>query len=293
MAEFLESRAHINIRIEDTVSQAKEFVYLISPNLSQIPQPVFTKLWKALSQGVKVFLIYRHSSLVEQAEISKLEQLRNISIYHHEHLHVNANFNEKEAVVTSLNISGEIEESNIEFGIYFRKNYAADMYEKLLSESKRIQRQAVKMVLHNGKLIERSIVEIRPPIAATDTQQQAASSPDFSKKLTVKEKQYLILDIFSKECKDCVIKVEDHERIRVQGKGIVIFTNKEKVEVIFVRYDTYNLNKDAVKEYIITRHPDLQLWLTYNRITISVDRREEVISVFSTIKDALTSLNLV
>lgn len=291
MAEFLPSRKHIFLRMEDTISQAKELVYLISPDLRQIPQTVFNKLWDAHRRGVKIFVLYRRCELAGEDEVVKLEQLKGVSIYRHEHVHVNTVFSEKEAVVTSLDLTGPVEESNVEFGIYFRKSYAAEMHEKLLAESKAIRLQGVKMAMHQGTLVELAKIEIPLPVEADKVPPSSMAAA--AKKLTPREKQNLILELFSKECQGCVVKVEDHERMRLQGKGIVVFTNKERVELIFVRYEHYNSKKEEVKAYILSQHPGLKVWVTYNRITVNAERSDDIVGLFTTVKNAVTSLSLV
>jgi hypothetical protein len=298
MADFLATRLHINMRIEDTISHAKEYIYLLTSDFAHLPQPLFQKLWEASSRGVKVFIIYANTSLTED-QLPTLQKFRNLSLYSNPGLRYNTTFNEHEAVIHSISTTSHIAEDEIHSGVHFKKKYASEMHEKLLGETKEIRNNGTKMTVNGGQLVDylklqETFVKAEeekkinlPPPTSTD-------APVYgSKKLTVKEKQKLILDTFAEQCPDCQVKIEDAERVRVQGKGIVVFTNKEKIEIIFVRYDTFNAKKEEFKEHVLRLHPGLPIWCTYNRITLHADKADEIITLFASIKNGLALFGLV
>ena len=294
MADFLATQGHIKLRIEDTISHAKEFIYFVTCELSVLPQSVFQKLWHASSKGVKVFIIFGENK-VPDADLAVFQTFKNLSIYTNPSIRFNTTFNEHEAVTHSLCITSNAEPGDIHSGIHFKKKYASVMYEHLLEEVKKVRNNGTKMTLHQGQLHDYLKIQT-DLIKAEEERKPIPQTPEAviygSKKLTAKERQKLIVDTFGSQCPDCSIKVEDAERIRIQGKGLVVFTNKEKSEVIFVRYDSFNARKDEFKEHILRKHPGLKIWCTYNRITLHVDKAEEVVSVFISIKDALQFFGL-
>jgi hypothetical protein len=293
MPEFLTSKS-ISDRVEQMIVEAQEFIYLVSPYLYNISKEIFDGLKSAEERGVRVVLVYKKGLGAQGKEIEKLYNLSNLTIFCSERLHARAYFNEKEGIVTSFNLLSGEGTYNIDYGIHLTKSANSDMYGNILSETQLVVNQSRQMRIEQSKLVEVPVVRQKPEPKPVEKRETAEVMPglDPTKKLTTKEKQNLLLELFSKECKDCLIKVEDAERLRIHGAGIVLFTNKERVEIIFVRYASFTPLKDEIKEYILAVHPEIKIWVTYNRITINADRADEVISLFSTVKEAITAYNL-
>jgi hypothetical protein len=304
MADFLTTQGHIKMRIEDTISHAKEYIYFLTSDFAHLPHGIFQKLWEASSKGVKVFIIYPENKIAD-TDLPVLQKFKHLSLYCNPSLRYNATFSEKEVIIHSLCLTSSSETSDIHSGVHYKQKYASEMYEKILEETKSIRNNGTKMIFHQGRLEEYMKVqevfikaeEEKKIVAAQSSTTSAAipmELPNYgSKKLTPKEKQKVIHDMFAVHCPDCVVKLEDSERIRLQGKGVVVFTNKEKIEIIFVRYDTFNACKEGFKTQILQKHPGLPIWCTYNRITLHVDKADEIINLFSSMRDSLVSFNLV
>jgi phosphatidylserine/phosphatidylglycerophosphate/cardiolipin synthase-like enzyme len=295
MAHFLTTQGHIILRIEDTISQAKEYIYFLTSEFSILPSGLFQKLWEASSRGVKVFIIYPESKISDN-DLLTLQKFKHLSLYCSPSLRYNATFSEKEVIMHSLCVTSSEDALAIHSGVHYKRKYASEMYEQILSETKEIRNNATKMVFHQGRLEE--YLKVQEVFIKTEEEKKTAAVPGElpnygSKKLTAKEKQKLILDTFAVHCPECVVKVEDSERIRVHGKGVVVFTNKEKIEVIFVRYDNFNARKEDFKAHILKKHPELPIWCTYNRITLNVDKADEIINLFTSIRDSLLLFSLV
>jgi hypothetical protein len=289
MPELL-TNASISYRIEQLISDAKEFVYLVSPYLYYVPQQILNELSAAHARGVRIVLIYKKGLVVQGKQIERFQSLPNIEIFCSERLHAKAYLNEREAIVSSFNLMSGEASGSIDFAVQIFRADHPDIFDRIRAESEGIRDLSLRMRIDQSKLVEVPVERAKPekkapkPLAAVSIE---------SKKLTSREKQNLILELFAKECQDCSVKVEDHERLRVQGSGVVIFTSKERVEVIFVRYAAFNLQKDNVKEYILSEHPGLQVWTSYNRMTFNVDKSHEVVGLFSTVKEALVFFKLV
>ena len=137
MPEFLTTRG-ITAKIENIIADAKEVLFLISPYLSYIPESIILRLEDALKKGVRLTLVFKSLDKIHPNEIQKLETLSGIDLFYNSNLHAKAFFNEKEAVITSFNLSGYSEKNNIEFGIHFTRIDSQAMFEKLVSESQMI-----------------------------------------------------------------------------------------------------------------------------------------------------------
>lgn len=292
MPEFLKSPVTIHDKIEELILGAAEYVHLISPYLYYIPASINQALKKANGKNIKVTVIYKKGLVSHGKEVEKLN-LANLSVYSHEQLHAKAYFNEKEAIITSFNLSGNEGERSIEYGIYFTREESPEAFDSLLNDSMKLLADCREMKIEDSRLVEKPVIRAVPPVSEIKPIAAEGLVADPDKKLTPKERQNLLLRIFSTEYKECAIKVEDSERLRVQGSGIVLFTNKQRTEVIFVRYDAYKSQLEEIKEFITSRHPDLPIWFNYNRITLNVEKAPEIISLFATIKAAVTAFNLV
>jgi hypothetical protein len=291
MADFLSTSDRIIARIEDIVDQSKEVVHLLTPTIAQLPETFSTKMWEALRRGVKIFIIYREISEEGAKHLVRLQHSRLI-ILRKDDLNTSAYFNEKEAVLTSLQFFGPREKS-IEFGTYIRKTYASAMYGELLAEFRAMLAQAMKMVIEDQKLVtEEEVYERKKQILESQPRNEEPS-PVSTKILTIKEKQGVILKIFARECPDCTVKIEDAERIRLYGKGIVLTLSNERVDLIFVHYSALQSQMDEVKAVIQSKHPQLKVWVLYNRINLKLEYEKDITELFFTMREVVNAFSLI
>jgi hypothetical protein len=217
-----------------------------------------------------------------------------MGFFRHPGLNTNAFLNEKESVLTSFSLFASAEQTKIEFGTYFRKAYAAELYAELLKEFRSVLADAVKMVMDAGKLVPVEEVQARKSSqverqASTEATQPVAST----KPMTIKEKQDFIVKLFAREHKECTLKIEDAERLRLYGKGLVFAISKERVDLIFVHYDAFQSRMEEVKTFIANRHPDLKTGFQYNRINMKLEFESDITKVFYTLREAITSFHLI
>jgi hypothetical protein len=296
MAEFLKS-IDIEDRVEKLITDASEFVYLITPYLYHIPPLILKAITEADSKGVKTTIIYKKGLVMSGKQVEKLNELGSVTILSHEHLHAKAYFSEREAVITSYNLlSNEGGTVTIDFGVCMSKEEQPVVYEQLVRDSKDVESKSKNMKLVESKLVDEESLKPKAEKKLREVKVSVKVPPIVpgvgGKSLTPKEKQALIVEIFKNECPDCQLKIEDGERMRIQGKSIVIFTPKEKVEVIFVRYAIFQSKVEMVKEFFAERHPTHGIWCNYNRITLHADKADEVKMLFPSVKEAITSLAL-
>jgi hypothetical protein len=135
MPEFLTTRG-IASKIESIISDSKNSLFIVSAYLNFIPDNFIHKIQKAIERGVKVTIVFRDFDSLHINEINKLESIKGgLNLFQNTNLHAKAYFNEKEAVVTSFNLSQRSEQKNIEFGVYFTLNDSRIMFESLLNET--------------------------------------------------------------------------------------------------------------------------------------------------------------
>jgi hypothetical protein len=298
MADFLSSSSRIISRIEDMVDQAAEVIHLLSPTFTTLPETFSTKLWEALRRGVKIFIIYREIRDTAEKQLVRLQHSRLI-ILQNSNLNTSAYFNEKEAILTSHRFFAAQEQS-IEFGTYFKKSYAASMFAELHREFKTILIESMKMVIEDQKFIREEEVIARNIEVNENREREARllkdedpAGPMLTKLLTVKEKQTILLKIFKRECPDCTLKIEDAERIRLVGKGIVLALSTERVDLIFVHYSTLQAKMDEVKAFILSKHPDHKVWVQYNRINLKLEYEKDITEMFFTMREVVDAFNLI
>ncbi len=291
MAEFLSSSKHITARIEEAVSRAKEFVYFLTPTLSRIPEGLSSGLAEASRRGAKLVLIYREALLTDEKEIQLLQASR-INIFQSTNLNTSVCLTEKASIISALSLFAPSFEDGVEFGTSFQKTYAAEMHNQLLEEFRRIWGDCVKMVLDDGKLITQAEWSARMPKEPEVIRPSADPVVMSTKKLTVKEKQEVIVKIFSREYQTCVLKVEDAERLRITGRGMVLNLSSERVDLIFIHYETFKTRLEEVQAFIMSRHPNVKFWFQYNRINMQLQFEKEIAEVFVTVGDAVSEFKL-
>lgn len=114
MAKFLKT-ADIRSALDSIIRKADKQVTLISPFI-RISVPLFQTLKIADSRKVRIRLVYGKKKELDSDVRSQLEQLDNLSLAFLQNLHAKCFFNEKQVLVTSLNLY-DFSEQNVEMGI--------------------------------------------------------------------------------------------------------------------------------------------------------------------------------
>lgn len=296
MAEFLSSTSHIVSRMEDAVSQSKEYVYFMTPSLLEVPHSLSSVLTQAIGRRIKLVVIFREHA-IEGIQIP-LFQNSTISIFQCATLNTNLCLTDKEGIISSHNIFSPSADAKIEFGTYFRKSYAAEMHLAVLEEFRKVWGDSVKMVFDDGKLVSYESVLAKKSVEAKAKVEVKVAEPGeayvmLTKKLTVKEKQNVILKTFARAYENCAIKVEDAERLRVVGQGMVLNLSVDRVDLIFVHYETFQSRLEEIKEFVTTRHPELNFWFQYNRINMQLQYEKDIVAVFQTIQSLVSEFKLI
>lgn len=106
----------ISDKVYDLINNAKEYVFLISPFFSP-GETLLRNIIQIAENGIQVTLIHNTKEL-ENPEflkvVSRLE--KNCTIYNHPNLHSKLYFNEKELIISSLNLSQSSIMNSFEIG---------------------------------------------------------------------------------------------------------------------------------------------------------------------------------
>lgn len=126
MSKFLTGKA-LEEKLTDIIWNAKKYVLIMSPfiRLDNHVRSVFDKVKS--NHDVALFLMFGKNEGYKQNSFSKedydyFKEFKNIAILYNKDLHAKHYCNEKEGLITSLNLYDYSMVNNIEYGIHFTKN---------------------------------------------------------------------------------------------------------------------------------------------------------------------------
>jgi hypothetical protein len=133
VAKFLKTN-DISAQLENIIrgSEAGEKLVLVSPYVQVSPR-LFENLKDANKRRVKITLIYGKKEL-EAEEREKLDTLQNLSLYFKESLHAKCYYNEKQLIITSMNLYDFSEKTNYEMGVLVQKDEDRAIYDLAVEE---------------------------------------------------------------------------------------------------------------------------------------------------------------
>ena len=135
MAKFLKT-TDIRSALDSIIRGADKQVTLISPFI-RISVPLFQTLKIADSHKVRIRLVYGKKKELDSDVRSQLEQLDNLSLSFVQNLHAKCFFNEKQALVTSLNLY-DFSEQNVEMGILISAKDDAALFSDVTKEAENV-----------------------------------------------------------------------------------------------------------------------------------------------------------
>ena len=158
MAEFL-TTSGVSKHLEDIIKQAKKQLVIISPYL-QINDMIkklledkdhqahtrvesrFSKITAILKNedtqtGIEIRIVYRKGEH-DPYDIKWLQTLNSVRITSLENLHTKCYLNEKEAIITSMNLYQYSQQNNYEMGILVSRSDDRELYEKIKDETIRV-----------------------------------------------------------------------------------------------------------------------------------------------------------
>lgn len=131
MAEFLPT-TEISAAIERVIRQAEKELFLISAYV--YPRVIYLQRLKdAAKRGVQITFIFGKKRMDEKV-FALFKEVPNLKIYYLHELHAKCFVNEREAIVTSLNLLNGSEEKNREMGVRLDHNTDMIAYRECISE---------------------------------------------------------------------------------------------------------------------------------------------------------------
>lgn len=136
MAEFL-TTIGVCDRLERIIEEAEEKLVLVSPYV-QFSPTFLERLKGAERRGVKITLIYGKEEL-KTGERDKLNDVRRLSLRFYPNLHAKCYYNEKQMIITSMNLYDFSERTNREMGVLVHKDADSSIYNAAVKEVESIR----------------------------------------------------------------------------------------------------------------------------------------------------------
>jgi hypothetical protein len=139
MTKFLDT-AGVSFYLQQLINNANEKLILISPYLK-----ISDRLKKSIADKdlmkIDIRLIYGKTE-IELSENNWLKSLKSIRTSYCKNLHAKCYLNEKEAIITSMNLYDFSQVNNNEMGIYVTKEDDPTLYSDIHTEAMRLVRQS-------------------------------------------------------------------------------------------------------------------------------------------------------
>ena len=138
MAEFLDTQG-VSYYLKKLINNSDDKLYLISPYL-QLNNQLKLSLEDRHKFSIDIIIIYGKVSDINPDDSSWLQSMPGIKLLFHKDLHAKCYFNEKEAIITSMNLYMFSQQNNVEMGIYISKEKDEALYKQIATEVDRIKR---------------------------------------------------------------------------------------------------------------------------------------------------------
>jgi phosphatidylserine/phosphatidylglycerophosphate/cardiolipin synthase-like enzyme len=183
MAEFLDTQG-VSYYLKKLIDNSSDKLYLISPYL-QLNNQLKLSLEDRHRFSIDIVMIYGKVSELNPNDSEWLDSMPGIKLMFHKDLHAKCYFNEKEAIITSMNLYMFSQQNNVEMGIYVSKVDDEKLYSQIATEVDRIKRGSEHRTI--------SVQKVEPPKKAQSVINSIENTPvksnNFSKSklLTTKE----------------------------------------------------------------------------------------------------------
>ena len=147
-AKFLDTTG-VSYYLQQLINNANERLVLISPFL-KVNERIKQSLQDKERLQIDIRIIYGKKKL-QPEEIHWLKPLQSIRTSFCKNLHAKCYLNEKEAIITSMNLYDFSQINNNEMGIYIPKEDAPDLYKDVYDEAMRLIRISDEMKFQSKK----------------------------------------------------------------------------------------------------------------------------------------------
>jgi hypothetical protein len=130
MANYLTSK-ETQAALEKIIMTAEKQLILVSPFIT-LTNLLFSRIKVAAEKGVRIKIIYRLDK-VKKDELDRLKSIKSIELKCIPDLHAKCYFNEKEMIITSLNLL-DTSERNWEMGIRIHRTLDKEIFESAMND---------------------------------------------------------------------------------------------------------------------------------------------------------------
>lgn len=131
MAQFL-TTSGTSHHLEEIIKNAAGKLVLASPYL-QISEKLIERLQDAGKRRVRITIIYGKDELKPE-ERQKLDSVPNLSLHYYENLHAKCFYNDKQLLITSMNMFEFSEKKNREMGVLVGRDEDSQIYSEAVAE---------------------------------------------------------------------------------------------------------------------------------------------------------------
>jgi hypothetical protein len=156
MAEFLDTQG-ISYYLKRLINNSIDKLYLISPYL-QLNNQLKLSLEDRHKFSIDIIIIYGKISDINPEDSAWLQSMPGIKLLFHKDLHAKCYFNEKEAIITSMNLYMFSQQNNVEMGIYISKEKDEELYKQVANEVDRIKRGSEHRTISVQKVENKKLV---------------------------------------------------------------------------------------------------------------------------------------
>jgi hypothetical protein len=139
MATFKDG-AGVQSALTDIIKTSEKELFLISPYL-KIPVQIKNYINSIDNNNIPITVIYRSDFKLNDDDLAFFSGLTNLKLYFCENLHTKCYLNEKEGLITSLNLHEYSQTHNWEMGIRFSSQNDRDIYSDVKKELVHLQSQ--------------------------------------------------------------------------------------------------------------------------------------------------------
>ncbi len=165
MAEFLDTQG-VSYYLKKLINNATDKLYLISPYL-QLNNQLKLSLEDRHKFSIDIIIIYGKVSDINPDDSGWLQSMPGIKLLFHKDLHAKCYFNEKEAILTSMNLYMFSQQNNVEMGIYISREKDEELYKQVAAEVDRIKRgsehRTISVQKVEPKKVEPQVRQAAPP----------------------------------------------------------------------------------------------------------------------------------
>ena len=168
MAEFLDTQG-VSYYLKKLINNSNDKLYLISPYL-QFNNQLKLSLEDRHKFSIDIIVIYGKVSDINPEDSTWLQSMPGIKLLFHKDLHAKCYFNEKEAIITSMNLYMFSQQNNVEMGIYISKEKDEELYKQLAVEVDRIKRGSEHRTISVQKVENKKIETSKDQLIAQPTE---------------------------------------------------------------------------------------------------------------------------